>query len=324
MTKVKPPVHIKIEPTAETPPNLTITKENDIVVVIYELSNTVHTDQIGAFPLTSQQGYRYIMVGIHLDANYVFCELMKNRTEDEMITAYQRMVDRMAISGLGLKHHRLDNECSEKIKQCIRKNGMTHELVPPDNHRHNIAKRVIPTFKNHFILILSSVDDRFPLSLWCHLVKPAELTVNLLQQSNVTPKVSAYVHVHGQHNYMKHLFAPLGCAVMAHVKPKNRRTWDTHTETGFNIGTAMEHHQCFHIYMVKIRATIVSDRVFFKHQYITNPQIMPETLVIKAAVELTNVLKGTVSRDGETAEALQKVSSLFTKIAAAKATTRRA
>jgi hypothetical protein len=33
---------------------------------------------------------------------------------------------------------------------------------------------------------------------------------------------------------------------------------------------------------------------------------MPETLVIKATAELTNVLKGTVSRDIETAEALQK------------------
>jgi hypothetical protein len=323
-TKVKPLAHIKIEPTTETAPNWTNTKENDIFVATYELSNTVHTDQTGAFPLTSQQGYCYIMVGIHLDANYIFCELMKNRTEDKMITAYQRMVDRMAISGLGLKHHRLDNECSEKFKQCIRKNGMTHELVRPDNHRRNIAERAIQTFENHFVSILSGVDNRFPLSLWCHLVKPTKLIVNLLQQSNVTPKVLAYAHVHGQHDYMKRPFAPLGCAVKAHIKPKNRRTWDTHAETGFNIGTAMEHHRCFHVYIVKTRATRVSDRVFFKHQYITNPQITPETLVIKAAAELTNVLKGTVSRDGKTAEALQKVSSLFTKIAAAKAATMRA
>jgi hypothetical protein len=123
---------------------------------------------------------------------------------------------------------------------------------------------------------------------------------------------------------MKCPFAPIGCTVMAHVKPKNRRTWDTHAETGFNIGTAMEHHRCFHVYIVKTRATRVSDRVFFKHQYITNPQITPETLVIKAAAKLTNVLKGTVSRDGEMAEALQKVSNLFTKIAAAKAAKMRA
>jgi hypothetical protein len=111
---------------------------------------------------------------------------------------------------------------------------------------------------------------------------------------------------------------------MAHVKPKNRRTWDVHADKGFNIGTAMEHHRCFHDYIVKTRAMRVSDRVFFKHQYITNPQITPETLVIKAAAELTNVFKGTVSRDVKTAEALQKVSSLFTKIAAAKAATTRA
>ncbi len=38
----------------------------------------------------------------------------------------------------------------------------------------------------------------------------------------------------------------------------------------------------------------------------------------------TNVLKGTLSREGKMAEALQKVSSLFTKIAAAKAATTRA
>jgi hypothetical protein len=128
---------------------------------------------------------------------------------------------------------------------------MTHELVPPNNHWRNIAEWAIQTFKNHFILILSGVDNRFPLSLWCHLVKPAKLTINLLWQSNITPKVSAYAHVHGQHDYMKRPFAPLGCAVMVHIKPKNRRTWDTHVETGFNIGMAMEHHRCFHVYIVK-------------------------------------------------------------------------
>ena len=58
---------------------------------------------------------------------------------------------------------------------------------------------------------------------------------------------------------------------------------------------------------------------FFKHHYITNPQITPETLVMKAAAELTSALKGTVSRDAETADALAKVSDLFHKIAAAKA-----
>ncbi len=69
---------------------------------------------------------------------------------------------------------------------------------------------------------------------------------------------------------------------------------------------------------MKARATRISDTVFFKHQYITNLNVTPETLVIKAALDLTSALKGMVSRDDKTAEALQKFSKLFTKIAAEK------
>jgi hypothetical protein len=83
----------------------------------------------------------------------------------------------------------------------------------------------------------------------------------------------------------------------------------------------MEHHRCFHVYIVKTRATRISDLVFSKHQYITNPQLTPETLVLKAASELTIALKGTVSREAETADALARVSELFPKIAEANAAT---
>ncbi len=106
---------------------------------------------------------------------------------------------------------------------------------------------------------------------------------------------------------------------MAHVKPQNQQTWDVHADTSFNIETAMEHQPCFHIFIVKTRATRISNTVFFKHQYITNPQVTPKTLVIKAALELTSALKRLVSRDGKTADALKKFSKLFTKIVTAKA-----
>jgi hypothetical protein len=221
--RAKPEYEIKIKPGTEdpTPKLVGIKKMDNIFVEIYKLAEEIHTDQTGAFPVTSQRGYHFIMVGILIDANYIFCELMKNGTEGKMITAYQKMVDRMEIAGLGLKHHWLDNKCLEIFKKCIKKNHMTWELVTPDCHQRNIAEGGIQTFKNYFVAILSGVDDRFLLSLWCHLIRPAELTINLLQQSNVVPKILAYAHVHGQHNYMKRPFAPLGCAVMAHVKPKN-------------------------------------------------------------------------------------------------------
>jgi hypothetical protein len=92
-----------------------------------------------------------------------------------------------------------------------------------------------------------------------------------------------------------------------------------HTDTGFNIRMAIEHHQCFHIFIVKNRATRVSNMVFFKHQYMTNPQVTPKTLVIKVVLELTSASKGTVSHHGKMAEVLEKLGKLFTKIRAAKA-----
>ena len=235
-----------------------------------------------------------------------------------MMRAYQRMVDRMKRAGLGLREHKLDNEASDAFKECITRNGMKYELVPPGNHRRNQAERAIQTFKAHFISILAGVDDKFPLSLWCQLLEPAELTLNLLRQSRITPNISAYTHVHGPHDYMRKPMAPLGCAIQAHVKPDDRRTWDTRSESGFNLGTSMEHHRCFRVYITRTRATRISDTVHFKHQYITNPEISPESLVVAAAHQLTVALKGSIPTGNKTSEALTKVSELFTKIAAHK------
>ncbi len=58
---------------------------------------------------------------------------------------------------------------------------MTYKLVPSGNHQCNQAERAIQTFEAPFISILAGVDDKFALSLWCHLLEPTELTLNLLR-----------------------------------------------------------------------------------------------------------------------------------------------
>ncbi len=94
---------------------------NEIFVRIEDLADSIHSDQTGAFPYTSQRGNRYVMVAIHLDANYIFNEPMKNRTEGEMIKAYQKIINRMKAAGLGLKTHRLDNEASAAYSPQLRR-----------------------------------------------------------------------------------------------------------------------------------------------------------------------------------------------------------
>ncbi len=86
----------------------------------------------------------------------------------------------------------------------------------------------------------------------------------------------------------------------------------------------MEHNCCFKIYIVRTRATRISDTVFFKYQYITNPKVSPKTMVIQATQRLTSALQGNVAPETKAAEALWRVSKLFTKIMLAKASAAKA
>ena len=106
------------------------------------------------------------MVLAHPDSNGILQEPMKNCTSGEMIHAYQKLINRLKSTGITPKHHILDNECSADFMQTIRDNNMTYQLVPPHNHRRNMAEKAIQTFKAHFISILCGADKDFPLHLW--------------------------------------------------------------------------------------------------------------------------------------------------------------
>ena len=139
---------------------------------------------------------------------------------------------------------------------------MVWEFVPPGQHRRNIAERAIQTAKDHFVAILVGVSTNFPMYLWCRLIPQAEFTLNLLRQSRTATNVSANAHVHGTHNFMKRPLEPLGCDVQAHNKADKRRTWDPHSCDGWNVGTAMDHHRCFRVWIKNTRAERVTHTVF--------------------------------------------------------------
>ena len=65
------------------------------------------------------------MVAVHMDANYIFAETMKNKTDGERIHAYQKIIDRLKRAKLGLRKHVLNNEISKAYKARIALNGMT-------------------------------------------------------------------------------------------------------------------------------------------------------------------------------------------------------
>ena len=182
---------------------------------VIDLKETMYTDQTGKCPYLSSREYQYVMVGIHVEANYIFQEPMKNKTAKQNVEAYQRIFARMNACVLSTKKHILDNKISAEYKEAITNNNINYQLAPADNHRRNIAECAIQTAKAHFISVLAGVHTSFPMHLWCRLLKGAKLQLNHLRQSNVCPKISASAHVHGPINFMHHPFAPLGCPVLA-------------------------------------------------------------------------------------------------------------
>ncbi len=112
-------VMIKIKGEKSPFHHIPITKTHEAFFCIEDLSDSIHTNQMGAFPFTSQRGNRYIMVAIHLDVNYIFVKPMRSRSKEEMIRAYEKIINRMRLAGLGLKKHTLDNIALEAFKQCI-------------------------------------------------------------------------------------------------------------------------------------------------------------------------------------------------------------
>ena len=110
----------------------------------------------------------------------------------------------------------MDNEASKQLKNTLHNNKIKYQLVPPHNHRTNLAERVIQSFKYH-LTGLSFVDPDFPIAQWDRLLKQAEITLNLLRNANRNSKLSAYAYLFGTFDFNKTPMAPPGIKVVAHI-----------------------------------------------------------------------------------------------------------
>jgi hypothetical protein len=128
----------------------------------------IFTNDIGQFPIKSQSGNSYIMLAHHVGANAIIIEPFKSKADTHRIPAYNAIMERMKAHGLSINLHVHDNEASTAYIDCItNKWKCNHQKVPPDMHRHSIAKRMIRTFKSHLLLsMLAGIDPRFPVTRW--------------------------------------------------------------------------------------------------------------------------------------------------------------
>jgi hypothetical protein len=290
-------------------------KMQDVYIKIHNANYTMHTDQPGQFPATSSNGNQYIMILVKVDENYIDAEPMKYKSAGSMIKAYIALWKRLPATGvIQPKTHLFGNKASVELKAEIKKNCKI-QLAPPKNHRQNLAERAIQRFKNHFKAILAGVDDSFPMQLWDKLLPQTVLTLNLLRQSNVAPTVSAYQYVLRNFDYNKMPLAPLGCAVQLYKSNTRHGTWAEHSTDGWYLGTSNKHYQCHKIHVKKMRSKRISDMVFFKHKYITQPTLTQADIILNALDNLTHTLKGTKNVKGDTQiKASEQINELLNNI----------
>jgi hypothetical protein len=155
---------------------------------------------------------------------------------------------------------------------------------------------------------MAGISDDFPILKWHELVPQIVLTLNLLRQSLGAPNILAYTYHHSNFDYNQMPLAPMGCAVQFHIKPNRRKSGGEHASDGWYLKTSPDHYRCHWIFVKATRAKRISDTVFFKNKFITQPTMATDDLVIKAIHDLTIAIKGNKDpRHGAQSEAITKL-----------------
>jgi len=183
----------------------------------------------------------------------------------------------------------LDNEKLKDLIDSFINQQINYQLVAPYRHCKQ-AKRAILTFKEYFKTCLASVDPNFPLSEWDRLIPQTNITLNLLRNARVNPKLSAYSYIYGKFNFKATPLAPLGTKVIAHISPDKRGTWDLNGEQGWYVGLSLSHYRCVQCYFPQIRDVRDCDMVeFFPHK-ILFPRVLVNDHLKQAAMDIISIL----------------------------------
>ena len=106
---------------------------------------------------------------------------------------------------------------------------------------------------------MSGVYPEFPKYMWDSLLVQTELTINLLRQATLNPRMSAWEYYNGAFDYSATPLVPLGCKIMIHNTSNKRKYWDQRGREGFSVGPALQHYRCIQSIDRKTKALIITD-----------------------------------------------------------------
>ena len=131
------------------------------------------------------------MIAYHCDSNAMLIAPFNSCKDSHQLLAYNEITTQLKKLGQLVDLHILDNKDSAEYKKTMREVWkVDYQIVPPNIHLLNEAKRAIRTFKAHFLAILAGIAEYPPQNLWNLSTPQTEMTLNLLQQSTLKSATS--------------------------------------------------------------------------------------------------------------------------------------
>lgn len=262
---------------------------HDIYTRVITPSEVLSSDLSGRFPVTSHNGFSYILFSVW--RGYIHFELMRSKAAAEYVRAFKATLEFFRARGARPRVQRLDNETSKELKHFFHHDAKVDvEYLPPKNHRSNKAERAIRDGKNHIIATLCTTDPAFPIAAFDELITQAELTLNHLRPCRHLPAVSAWEGLHGRkYDFLAHPIAPSGMRVLVFETPDERGTFAPHGVDGFYLGPVVDAYRCFRCFVTHTNSIRVSDTL----AWFPLPYKMPGASVIEQLHDLIKDLAKT-------------------------------
>lgn len=181
-------------------------------------------------------------------------------------------------------------KCSAAFKQSIRLQGDAIKKFLPQVHRCNAAKQAIQTFNDHFVVIFAGIADTFPMNEWDLLLNKAKITLNLLRNANLNPKILAYAYMNGWFDYNATPLFPVSSECLIHKKESVRLSWGYRAKDRWYAGHAMEHFQCFCVMAKDTKATATSNTIKINHVYLPNSCVVSANILAHTATDMARAV----------------------------------
>ena len=203
------------------------------ILYVTWMNGTVYTDLTGEFPTTSARGNKYKYIAYSYDTNGILFEAMKSKHDGEMLRVFDKVCKKLTSRGIKPTFHVMENEASRAVMDWLKlvKQVDAQELSP-QNHRANVAERMIETGKHHLISGIAGTDENFPITQWDRLIPQTQRTLNMMRLCRINQKLSSDAFLEGQHNFNAVPFPPLGWRMLIFEGPDQRSSWGFHAVEG--------------------------------------------------------------------------------------------